>query len=229
MAEGDPDRAAALRAEVERLARELDGALATLDNLGGVAEWKLRSRLLRLEAEYLLANAPNQPKAGLRSRIEDFLARWIGILAPIATPVAVVLIGTHLTATYQEILELRKIEMAEQRLDFDTIQALDGHFETLRSEDIGLNEAGAVAARIARFGPRAIAPLVAELAYVRNKDSPRGQALRRALELMALDAVQRAQLCRILSAAIVKGETGPVGQVGLAIAKEVAATADCTT
>lgn len=174
-----------MRADVERLAAQLDAAIARLEGSDAATDWKLRARLLRLEAEYLTARQPKpaaRPASWLR-RVSGSLLEVLERLSPIATPIIIALFGILLTGTTQEFLDLRKVELAEQELDLATIQALDGHLTALRAENINRQTADQLASQIAYFGPRAIVPLVAELRTVKTEADPRALAIKSALQV----------------------------------------------
>lgn len=233
MSSGAPSDVESIRTDIECLAKELDNALARFEGVEGALDWKLRSRLLRLEAEYLLANRPaptlsawQRVVAFIRATL-SFLAELLGKLAPVATPLAVAIVGYFLTGTYAELLELRRVEVAEQQLDLSTIQAMDQAFEKFRERNIGTDEAKRIAVSIVRFGPRAISPLVAELSNVTASDEPRAIALQHALVLSALYPAQRDRLCSVLRQAMQTGKDGALGVEGVKIAQDVSENVKC--
>jgi hypothetical protein len=233
-----PDAADRLRADVERLAGELDAALARLEDGEIGTEWRLRSRLLRLEAEYLLANRPEEegprPPAWKRAvlglgAILSYLLDLLQKLSPIATPILLALFGILLTGTTKEFLEIRKVELAEQQLDLATIQALDDHLVDLRAEDINEVTADQIASRIAYFGPRALVPLVAELRSVATTSDPRAKAISGALEVSALYPGQRERLCALLAEAMSEDMKAVFSEAGREVATSVHSSIGCKT
>ena len=236
MTDADPNSADRLRADIERLAGELDGAIAELEGSEVGAEWKLRSRLLRLEAEYLMANRPRQadPAKPLGKRIllvlwkaVSFLLDLLQRLSPVATPILIALFGILLTGTTQEFLEVRKVELAEQQLDLAAIQSLDTHIVTLRKPNIDADLANQTASRIAYFGPRAIVPLVSELRTIATTADPRATAIASALQVSALYPGQREKLCTVLGQATSGGISSVFSDAGQQIVKDVFSSVGC--
>ncbi|MDS9469214.1 hypothetical protein RGQ15_16760 [Paracoccus sp. MBLB3053] len=225
-----------LHAEVKRLADALDDALEKVEKSEEGADWKRRSRLLRLEAQYLLSNQPKprtQPKSrgqrlwsgitGAFSALFGFLLR----LAPVLPPLVVAAFGFMLTGTTREFLELRKVELEEQKLDLATIQAIDDHLEKLRASNIGQDEADQIASRIAYFGTRAIVPLVAELRTIRTEVDPRAKAIAGALEVSALYPGQRDRICAILKEAGSESMRGVLSEAGQKVGSQIFARIGC--
>jgi hypothetical protein len=190
----------AIRADVERLVGELGTALDELDSRDTASHWGLRARLLRLEAEKLLADRPEGPlsrweKVGrVLSGLGDFLIK----IVPVATPIVLALIAWWVTGTVEAALEVRKVEVAEQQLDLATIQAIEENLSGLRSETVTEQEAEKLAMLTAAFGPRAILPMVMELDLEEDRHRRRADALNHALRMMALHESNRERLCDIL-------------------------------
>lgn len=233
MSDRVPDQIEPIRRDVERLATELDVALARLEGLEGATEWKLRSRLMRLEAEYLLANRP-APEPTVRQRflagcraLLAFLADVLGKLAPVVTPVVIAVVGYQLTGTYAALLELRRVEVAEQQLTLETVKSLEQQFKEFAKENIGYDEARAIAERIVLFGPVAIAPLVAQLSGVTDAQEPRAKAIAHALKMTAISPTQLPRLCGVLRGATLPGRNAVLGSIGLRIAEDLMTTVSC--
>ena len=192
-----------IRADVARLADELDRRLDEHEATAAADEWSRRARLLRLEAAYLLSrDAPERDGQG-RSAGAVFrgLGEFLLKAAPVATSVWVALVAYFVNDKVEQALDVRRVEVAEAQLDLDTIKAIEAKLSQLR--DAGsAEEAEKVAMQIAAFGSGALLPLVMELDLDANLDEKRADALNHALRMMALVGYQRSRLCDTLGEAI---------------------------
>lgn len=219
----DPIAADVTRADVERLAAQLDAALARLGAGEAGADWRLRARLLRLEAEYLTAHQPVQAPSAppWHKRILGGLLDVLERLSPIATPIVIALFAFLLTGTTQEFLELRKVTLAEQELDLETTQAIGALLVEFRKQNINRDTAERLANQIAYFGHRTIVPLVSELRTARTTDDPQAKAIKGALQILALYPDPQSRLCTVLAEVSSGTSASAFSEPGRAVASEV--------